>query len=204
MFIVLEGIEGSGKTTVAKKIEESLTNLGFDVVITREPGGVSSAEDIRNNIMNHNLDEVAELLLFLAARREHLVKKVLPLLSEGKIVICDRFMYSSLAYQGYGRGIDVEEILNLHKYILGDFRADMTFYIDISTKTSMERKKNVGVETNRMDKEDVSFYERVRKGYKELIAKDDLAREIDGEMRVEEVVNKILREILREGTIHVK
>lgn len=197
MFIVLEGIEGSGKTTLAKNLKDKLTSLGFDVVVTREPGGVPSAESIRNNIMDYDVDKKAELMLFLAARREHLVKKVLPLLEEGKIIICDRFMYSSLAYQGYGRGLDIEEIRNLHKFVLGDFKADMTFYIDISTETSMKRKNNEEVEINRMDKEEIGFYERVRNGYRELISHDDLAYEINGERSINEVTEDIIGKIVK-------
>ena len=108
IFIVLEGGDGSGKTTQAKLIAEYLKNNGFSVVLTREPGGVDTAEKIRTIILNEDVDPVTEALLFASARREHLVKKVIPALNEGKIVICDRFLYSSLAYQGYARGLGIE------------------------------------------------------------------------------------------------
>ena len=119
MFITFEGPEGSGKTSVAKKVVESLIADGFDIVFTREPGGTPIAEQIRHVILdkaNTALDARAEALLYAASRRQHLVEKVWPALSRGQIVICDRFLDSSLAYQGGARGLGVNEVLNINLF----------------------------------------------------------------------------------------
>ena len=122
-FITIEGPEGSGKTTVAKRLVEKLTEEGYQVVYTREPGGVTIAERIRDIILdvnNTNLDPRSEALLYAASRRQHLVEKVLPALESGKIVICDRFVDSSLAYQGYARNIGIDEIYNINMFAINN------------------------------------------------------------------------------------
>ena len=121
LFITIEGPEGSGKTTVAKKVVEQLENEGYKVLYTREPGGVGIAEKIRDIILdvnNTNLDPRSEALLYAASRRQHLIEKVVPALNNGYIVICDRFVDSSLAYQGHARGIGIDEIYNINLFAI--------------------------------------------------------------------------------------
>lgn len=167
IFIVLEGGDGSGKTTQAKLIAEYLKNNGFSVVLTREPGGVDTAEKIRTIILNEDVDPVTEALLFASARREHLVKKVIPALNEGKIVICDRFLYSSLAYQGYARGLGIENVYNINALAVEDCFPDLTIMLDLDVQTGIDRIfSNRTEETNRLDKESLEFHSKVREGYK--------------------------------------
>lgn len=168
IFIVLEGGDGTGKSTQAKLIAKYLEDNGFEsVILTREPGGVDTAEKIRNIILNEDIDPVTEALLFASARREHLVKKVIPALNEGKIVICDRFLYSSLAYQGHARGLGVETIYNINALAVEDCFPDLTIMLDLDAQTGIDRIFNNRTdETNRLDKEGLEFHSKVREGYK--------------------------------------
>lgn len=167
-FIVLEGGDGTGKSTQAKLIAEHLKSNGFEsVVLTREPGGVDTAEKIRNIILNEDIDPITEALLFASARREHLVKKVIPALNEGKVVICDRFLYSSLAYQGHARGLGIETVYNINKLAVEDCFPNLTIMLDLDAQTGIDRIfNNRTEETNRLDKESLEFHSKVREGYK--------------------------------------
>lgn len=167
-FYILEGGEATGKTTSAKELKELLTNDGYEVIITREPGGIPSAEAIRNNIMDFEVDPKTELLLYLASRREHLVKKVIPALNSGKIVISDRFYLSSLAYQGYGRELGMDVVRELNDFVCESIMPDLNILIDIPVSVSMERKSKES-EINRLDLAGESFHNRVRNGYNQLI-----------------------------------
>lgn len=168
LFIVLEGGDGTGKSTQAKLIAEYIeSNYSNSVVLTREPGGVDTAEKIRNIILHENIDPTTEALLFASARREHLVKKVIPALSEGKIVICDRFLYSSLAYQGHARGLGIDTVYNINKPAVEDCFPDLTIMLDLDAKEGINRIfSNRAEETNRLDKESLEFHSKVREGYK--------------------------------------
>ena len=168
IFIVLEGGDGTGKSTQAKLIAEYLENNGFSsVVLTREPGGVDTAEKIRDIILNEDIDPITEALLFASARREHLVKKVIPALNEGKIVICDRFLYSSLAYQGHARGLGIETVYNINTLAVEDCFPDLTIMLDLDAQTGIDRIfSNRVEETNRLDKEGLDFHSKVREGYR--------------------------------------
>ena len=167
-FIVLEGGDGTGKSTQAKLIAEHLKSNGFEsVVLTREPGGVDTAEKIRNIILNEDIDPITEALLFASARREHLVKKVIPALNEGKVVICDRFLDSSLAYQGHARGLGIETVYNINKLAVEDCFPNLTIMLDLDAQTGIDRIfNNRTEETNRLDKESLEFHSKVREGYK--------------------------------------
>lgn len=173
LFITFEGPEGAGKTTVITKIYDRLKAEGRQVVHTREPGGIRIAEKIRTVILdtdNIEMDAKTEALLYAAARRQHLVEKVVPALDEGVIVLCDRFIDSSLAYQGYARGLGIDEVLQINQFAIGNTMPDLTVFFDINPEEGLSRiAKNNERETNRLDKEDVSFHERVYKGYNELI-----------------------------------
>ena len=165
IFIALEGGEATGKTTTAKAVKERLEALGYEVVVTREPGGIPSAEAIRDNIMNFHVDARTELLLYIAARREHLVSKVIPALESGKIVITDRFYISSLVYQGHARGLGMDQVRTLNDFACDGVYPDLNIIIDIPVEVSMERKKGVE-EINRLDLEGYQFHQKVEKAYK--------------------------------------
>jgi dTMP kinase len=173
LFITVEGPEGAGKSTILTKIFNRLLQEGFNVIQTREPGGISIAEQIREVILNTGnteMDKRTEALLYAAARRQHLVEKVIPALEDGKIVICDRFIDSSLAYQGNARGIGMEEVMNINQFAIEDKMPDLTLYFDIDPEEGLKRiAKHNGREVNRLDLESVDFHTRVREGYQKLI-----------------------------------
>ena len=142
LFITLEGPDGSGKTSVASLLKERLTAEGHDIVHTREPGGVAIAEQIRDVILdpaNTAMDARTEALLYAASRRQHLTEKVIPALEAGKIVLCERFLDSSLAYQGFGRELGMEDILAVNAFAIGDAMPDMTLYLDIDEELGLSR-----------------------------------------------------------------
>ena len=132
IFITMEGPEGAGKTTILKMLGETLQQEGYSVLLTREPGGIPISEQIREVILNKEntaMDSRTEALLYAAARRQHLVEKIIPALEQGMIVLCDRFIDSSLAYQGHARGVDMDEIYSINKFAIGDFMPDVTFIL---------------------------------------------------------------------------
>lgn len=169
MFITLEGPEGSGKSTLITKLSPLLQERGYKVMITREPGGIAIAEEIRAILHNKEytmMDARTEALLYAAARRQHLAEKVMPALKEGYIVICDRFVDSSLAYQGYARGLGINHIWNMNQFAIEDCMPQLTVYLDIEPSVGLERiYKDSNREINRLDLESISFHERVREGY---------------------------------------
>ncbi|WP_235847254.1 dTMP kinase [Neobacillus niacini] len=172
-FITLEGVEGSGKSTIINFIKDSLETRGNRVVVTREPGGIDIAEQIRSVILdkkNTKMEGRTEALLYAAARRQHLVEKVVPSLTEGKIVLCDRFVDSSLAYQGYARGLGINEVFSINKFAIGDILPDLTLYLDLDPQIGLNRiAKNKGREVNRLDLEEINFHVKVREGYEEVM-----------------------------------
>ena len=172
MFITLEGPEGSGKTSAVKTVVKKLTEMGYDVVQTREPGGTPIAEQIRQVILDVNntkLDPRAEALLYAASRRQHLVEKVWPALKEGKIVICDRFLDSSLAYQGGARKLGIDNVLNINMFATEGTFPDLTLLFDIDPELGLERiATNTNREINRLDLEKLEFHKLVRKTFLEL------------------------------------
>ncbi len=172
MFITFEGGEGSGKTTCIKHVVETLEKEGKTVVLTREPGGTPISEEIRNVILdkkNTDMDPRTEALLYAASRRQHIVQKILPSLKEGKIVISDRFLDSSLAYQGGARNLGIEEIYKINQYATEGLESDVTFFFDIEPEEGLNRiAANAGREVNRLDVEKLSFHHAVRNAFLEL------------------------------------
>ncbi|MDF2662364.1 MAG: dTMP kinase [Paenibacillus sp.] len=172
LFITIEGGEGAGKTSMIGRIQALLSQKGRTVVTTREPGGIRIAERIREvllNPMHTEMDERTEALLYAAARRQHLVEKVTPALERGDIVLCDRFIDSSLAYQGYARGLGIEEVYTINKFAIGGLMPDVTFFLDLAPEVGLARiRSNDGREVNRLDLEKLDFHRRVREGYLEL------------------------------------
>lgn len=169
LFIVFEGGEGSGKSTMIEKVYEWLRECDYDCIKTREPGGINIAEQIREVILNKKntkMDAKTEALLYTAARRQHLVEKVIPALENGQVVLCDRFLDSSLAYQGYARGLGIEEVYEINKFAIGDCMPDVSILFDIDPKVGMDRiEKNAEREVNRLDLEKLDFHDKVREGY---------------------------------------
>jgi dTMP kinase len=171
-FFSFEGPEGAGKTTMIAKLETFLREKGFDVLSTREPGGVRIAEAIRSIILNPDhteMDGRTEALLYAAARRQHLLQKIIPAVEAGTIVLCDRFVDSSLAYQGFARGLGVDEVLQINQFAIDGYFPTLTIYFDIDPKIGLERiQKNKQREINRLDMESLSFHYKVREGYLKL------------------------------------
>ncbi|WP_145415437.1 dTMP kinase [Paenibacillus xylanexedens] len=168
-FITLEGGEGSGKTTMIGRIGSYFEKRGIPYVVTREPGGIEIAEKIRNIILDplHTaMDARTEALLYAAARSQHLAEKVEPALQAGKTVICDRFVDSSLAYQGYARGLGIEDVWAINRFAIGDLMPDMTLYLDIEPEQGLGRiEAHDGREVNRLDLENLEFHRKVREAY---------------------------------------
>lgn len=195
-FITSEGPEGAGKTTVMNLLGEQLTQEGYDVVMTREPGGIMISEKIRNIILDNKhtmMESRTEALLYAAARRQHLVEKVKPALEDGKIVICDRFIDSSLAYQGFARGIGVEEILAINKFAIGDTMPNKTILFDIEPSVGLARiNAHENREKNRLDVESLTFHEKVREGYLSLVDQyPERIDVIDASRSVDEVLKDV-------------
>nr|WP_232796293.1 dTMP kinase [Staphylococcus canis] len=196
MFITVEGPEGSGKTTVIEGVMARLSQ-SYDVIQTREPGGVHTAEKIRQILLDgSDMDARTEALLFAAARREHLVEKVLPALNEGKIVLCDRFIDSSLAYQGYARQIGMAEVRAINAFAIEGRYPDLTLYLDVPAEVGRQRILANQRAQNRLDKEDIAFHERVIEGYHKLIQNNsERITVIDATESIEKVIDNAVKVI---------
>lgn len=166
-FITFEGVDGCGKTTQMRLLTEYLTNKGYEVVLTREPGGKGLGEKIREILLNYNgeVASEAEAFLFLADRAQNIEQIVKPAIAKGKIVLCDRHTDSTIAYQGYGRGVDIEKLTMLNNLATGNMKPDLTIVFDIDIETSMSR---VGNEKDRMESAGIEFFNKVRHGYLEI------------------------------------
>lgn len=166
MFITFEGGDGAGKSTVIARVKESLEKSGKEVVLTREPGGVPLGEEIRALLLESktSVSIMAELLLFLASRAQHVTEKIKPALEAGKVVLCDRFTDSTLAYQGYARGLGIETLLPLCKLATGGLDPHLTLYLDLDPSIGLARAKSF----DRMEAEAREFHEKVRQGFLKL------------------------------------
>jgi dTMP kinase len=196
-FITFEGGEGSGKTTVIERVKAALENDGYKVITTREPGGVEIAEQIRNVILNKEntkMDPRCEALLFAAARRQHLVEKVIPAISEGTIVLCDRFVDSSLVYQGLGRELGVDEVYALNMFAIEDYIPNLTLFFDIKPELGLLRiERDNNREVNRLDLENKKFHQDVYDGYKHILSKfPERIKSVDASKDVQSVSNEAL------------
>ncbi|MBD0391186.1 dTMP kinase [Wolbachia endosymbiont of Pentalonia nigronervosa] len=199
MFITFEGIDGSGKTTQSKLLADYFRQIYGEnsVVLTREPGGTDFAEKIRNVLLVNDIDPISELLLFVSTRCEHMKKLILPALKEGKIVICDRFIDSTIAYQGYGFGVSLELIKQLHE-LVGIKCPDITFILDIDVNVGLSRAED----KNKYEEMSIDFYNNVRKGFHEIAAEDpDRCCIISGTdtMNDKQIYDKIVAEIVKRG-----
>ena len=178
-FITVEGSDGSGKTSFITFATEYLKEKGYKVITTREPGGTEFSEKVRELLFDssNDIDANTESLLSCASRRDHIVKKILPYVNDGYIVICDRFVDSSVAYQSYGRGLDKQEILDINAYTTDNLEPDLTLYFSIDVEVGLARTKNRD-DNNRMDQESLNFYKNVKRGY------DDLSKENSERIKV--------------------
>ncbi len=174
MFITFEGPEGSGKTSQLPGLAKFLEGEGYQVVRTREPGGTKISDQIRavlTDLGNKELHPRTEILLFLAARAQLVEQVIKPALAEGKLVLCDRYGDSTLAYQGYGHGLDLEALRNMLAFATDGLKPDLTVYLDIDVEAGLQRKRRVD-EWNRLDAYEISFHQRVRDGYHQLMAQE--------------------------------
>ncbi len=175
MFITFEGPDGSGKTTQARLLAAWLREQGYDVVLTREPGGTDIGNQIRTVLhdpRNTAMDARTEILLYSADRAQHVAQRIRPALATGKIVISDRYADSTLAYQGYGRMLNLEALQAITAFATGGLKPDLTLYLDIDPHAGLMRRRLSGDEWNRLDAETLQFHQRVRTGYQELIRQD--------------------------------
>lgn len=170
-FIVFEGCEGVGKSTQLRFLKEYLAKTGQDAVYTREPGGTPLAEKIRELILTSDMSAETEALLFAAARCDHIDNKILPALNEGKLVVCDRYLDSSIAYQAFGRGLGYEKVLSYNEYAVQNCLPDGVVFIDMNPLESWRRQKGHVVENDRMEAEKDEFHLRVYEGFKYVASK---------------------------------
>ena len=192
-LVSLEGPEGAGKTSVLEALIPILEDRGVEVLTTREPGGVLIGEKIREVILDPShteMDPKTELLLYIASRRQHLVEKVLPALAAGKLVIMDRFIDSSVAYQGFGRGLDIEAIDWLNEFATDGLKPDLTLYFDIEVEEGLARiAANSNREINRLDMEGLDLHRKVRQGYLSLLEKEaNRIVKIDASLPLDQVI----------------
>lgn len=202
MFITFEGIDGSGKSTQCNLLKDTLEQKGYKVLLTREPGGTRTAEAIRNVLLHIHepIEAMTEVFLYCAARVEHLEKIILPGLAEGYIVISDRFYDSTIAYQGGGRGLGLEKMIEINKIFIEKATPDLTFFVDTDLSTIEERMDKK--ELDRIEKEGMTFMKKVRQGYLDLIASEKAKVEynnrfniINGDLSIEQIADLISKRV---------
>ena len=206
LFITFEGGEGSGKTTQIKMLEAALKTQNKEVILTREPGGCPGAEEIRKLLVTGNKDRwdpVAEIYLFSAARRAHLIEKIWPAMDAGKIVICDRYADSTMAYQGYGYGDDKERqdlVRRTYHDIAGSFKPDLTIVLDIPVEIGLKRSKRADNTEQRFETKEIEFHERLRQAYLKMAKEEpDRFLVVNANQAPEKVSQDILNEMAKRG-----
>lgn len=190
-FITFEGIEGSGKSTQSKKLHQYLLNENKDVILTREPGGTSQGEAIREILIKQDLENKTEVLLNFAARNEHINKLIKPALNSNKTVISDRFVDSTYAYQGYAMNVDLGFIDIIKDQTISDFAPDITFLIDVDVNKAFERISS-RQDNNKYEDFAITFHKKVRDGFLDLASQNNRIKIIDGSKNEEEVFAQIL------------
>ena len=195
-FITFEGTEGSGKTSVIKEVKKHYELKGYAVMVTREPNNISISEKIRDILLNKEnteMDPRTEALLFAAARRQHLVEKIKPALAKGMIVLCDRFVDSSLVYQGYARNIGIDKVYDINYFAIEDALPDLTIFVDVRPEVGLKRVfQTPNREVNRLDLENMEFHKLIYSGYLELAKKYDRIKKVNGEQNIEEVAKEAI------------
>ena len=201
MFITFEGPEGSGKSSQLPALASFIASRGYDVVSTREPGGTRIGNQIREILMrmdNTELHPRTEILLFQAARAQLIEELILPSLAAGKVILCDRYGDSTLAYQGYGHGLDLDRLKMILEFATSGLKPDLTILLDVDVMVGLKRKK-AKEEWNRMDAFELSFHERVRKGYHELVSQEPARWKIVDASQSQEQVQEDIRQIVLEA-----
>jgi dTMP kinase len=200
LFITFEGVEGSGKTTIISNVYKQLKEKGFDVLVTREPGGIKIAEQIRKVILdvtNTEMDKRTEALLFAAARRQHLVEKIIPALNEDKIVLCDRFIDSSLVYQGLARDLGVDAVYDVNRFAIGSHMPNLTILLDVEPEIGLKRIMNSTREVNRLDLEKLDFHKKIYFGYRDFALQfPNRIKTVDAEQEVSKVLEDCMKIII--------
>lgn len=201
LFVTLEGGEGAGKTTVMHLVSQKLASLGVETLCTREPGGIRISEKIREVILDREhieMDSRTEALLYAAARRQHLVEKVKPAMELGQVVLCDRFVDSSVVYQGYARGIGMDAVYEMNQFAIEGFMPDMTIFFDIEPEFGLARiAANDEREVNRLDLEGLAFHQLVYEGYKMQATRyPERIVSIDANQTIEQVTDEVCQLIL--------
>ena len=202
-FVTLEGGEGSGKSTQLKLLEDYLDTGGYDVIYTREPGGTPISEEIRKILLggkNVEMSDETEALLFAAARAQHIKEKILPAIAEGKTVVCDRYVHSSLVYQGYARGLG-EFVEKVNSYALENCMPDVTIFLDITPERAFARKGGADAD-DRLEQSGIDFHRRVYDGYVRMAEKfpDHFVR-VNADRGIDEVFAEILDTLRQKGVI---
>ncbi|MEA5574158.1 dTMP kinase [Calothrix sp. UHCC 0171] len=170
-LIIFEGVEGCGKTTQIQLTSQWLQSLGIEAVVTREPGGTELGVDLRRLLLETGKNHIAsrtELLLYAADRAQHVEQELKPNLASGKFVLCDRFIYSTIAYQGYGRSLDMDLINQLNQIATAGLVSDLVFWFDVDAEIGLQRKRSSGEIADRIEEEKIDFHKRVQQGYGEL------------------------------------
>lgn len=200
LFISMEGPDGSGKTTQIELLKEYFLNKGYEVIITREPGGTQISEKIRDIILDVNnkaLSNMTEALLYAASRAQHVEEKIKPALENGKIVISDRFVDSSIVYQGYARGIGIDIVESINNFAIQGFMPDTTFFFDIEPEFAMKRKAKQK-SLDRLEQEHILFHNKVYEGYKILLKKyPKRIKSIDARQSIDNIFEQIIKEVSR-------
>lgn len=193
LFITFEGADGCGKTTQLNKLAEYLKDKGYSVVVTREPGAKGLGEKIRELLLHYDGDvsKNCEMFMFLADRAQHIDKLVMPAINEGKIVLCDRHTDSLVAYQGYGRGNDIDEIIYLNNIATHSIHPDLTYVFDVATEVAQQR---VGAEKDRMESAGIEFHKKVRQGYLKIAAQEpDRVKVVNANNSIDTVFEDVLK-----------
>jgi dTMP kinase len=193
LFITFEGADGSGKTTQIKLLETYLTDKKKNFLLTRDPGGTKLGSKLREILLNYEgkIAPFCELFLYLADRAQHVDELIVPNLNEGKMVLCDRYIDSTLAYQGYARGLNIDEIINLNNLVTHSLMPDLTLLFDIDTNIAMTR---IGDQKDRLESEAAHFHEKVRNGYLDLAKKNpQRIKIIDATMSIEDINKQVIK-----------
>ncbi|SFQ13528.1 thymidylate kinase [Caldicoprobacter faecalis] len=197
IFITFEGPDGAGKTTQVKLLERHLRQRGYDVLVTREPGGTPVGEEIRKILLNRNykdMDAVTEMYLYAASRAQHVRQVIKPALNEGKMVLCDRFVDSSVAYQGFGRGLGMDVVEAVNRYALGGIVPDLTLFLNIRPEDALARGRIRSEELDRLESEELEFHRRVYQGFLALQKKyPERIKEVDASRSIDEVFEQVRR-----------
>jgi len=196
-FITFEGIDGCGKSTQLASVAKILDEKGVPVVVSREPGGTLISEKIREILLSPSNSEMVnecEILLYCAARAQHIREKILPAINDGKIVLCDRFQEATFAYQGYGRNIPLDVLTSINAYATGGLNPDLTFIFDLSVETSIQRMAKINKAKDRLEQNGVEFFQRIRNGFQELSQRaPDRIRVIDAEQTIDHVSDQVIK-----------